>query len=140
MPATVFIPQVHRPGEETEVDFGEFTVKLRGELVICYRFSLRLSHSGKAVHRVSISAGQEAFFEGRALAFAVLGGDPTGQATAPGGQQGGQDQQASPPPPHRAATAARASKPITHSCGMTPLLSPIGAAVPPVLFVACAYV
>ncbi|BDD82322.1 transposase [Tsukamurella pulmonis] len=76
-PATVFIPQVHRPGEEAEVDFGEISVKLRGELVICYLFSLRLSYSGKAVHRVSISAGQEAFFEGHAHAFNALGGVPT---------------------------------------------------------------
>lgn len=76
-PAAVFIPQVHRPGEEAEVDFGEISIKLRGELVICYLFSLRLSYSGKAVHRVSISAGQEAFFEGHAHAFNVLGGVPT---------------------------------------------------------------
>lgn len=33
-PATVFIPQTHRPGEEAEVDFGDITVRLRGELII----------------------------------------------------------------------------------------------------------
>lgn len=35
-----------------------------GELVTSYPFSLRLSYSGKAVHRVCASCGQEAFFEG----------------------------------------------------------------------------
>lgn len=37
-------------------------------------FSLRLSYSGRVVHRISASAGQEAFFEGHAHAFRVLGG------------------------------------------------------------------
>ncbi|RQX10854.1 Mu transposase domain-containing protein, partial [Micromonospora inaquosa] len=42
-------------------------------------FTLRLSYSGKAVHRVFASQGQEAFIEGHLHAFAVLGGVPTGQ-------------------------------------------------------------
>ncbi|MFE9328711.1 hypothetical protein ACIHDR_48035 [Nocardia sp. NPDC052278] len=47
----MFIPQTHRPGEEAEVDFGDITIRLRGELVICYLFCFRMSFSGKAVHR-----------------------------------------------------------------------------------------
>ncbi|WP_020578920.1 IS21 family transposase [Actinopolymorpha alba] len=78
-PAKTFIPQTHRPGREAEVDFGEVVVRLRGELVTCTLFSLRLSYSGKAVHRISASAGQEAFFEGHAHALRVLGGVPTGK-------------------------------------------------------------
>ena len=78
-PANTFIPQEHLPGREAEVDFGEVAIRLRGELVTCALFSLRLSYSGKAVHRVSSSAGQEAFFEGHAHAFNVLGGVPTGK-------------------------------------------------------------
>lgn len=31
----MFFPQTHRSGAEGEVDFGEVTVNLRGELVIC---------------------------------------------------------------------------------------------------------
>ena len=42
-------------------------------------FSLRMSFSGKAVHRVSATGGQDAFFEGHAHAFAVLGGVPAGK-------------------------------------------------------------
>ena len=42
-------------------------------------FSFRMSYSGKAVHRIFISGGQEAFLEGHVHAFTVLGGVPTGQ-------------------------------------------------------------
>lgn len=54
-------------------------VRLRGELVTCALFAFRMSFSGKAVHRVSISAGQEAFFEGHVHALGALGGVPTGR-------------------------------------------------------------
>jgi hypothetical protein len=64
---------------EAEVDFGEVAVRLRGTLVTCFLFSLRLSFSGKAVHRIFASGGQEAFFEGHVHAFRVLGGVPVGQ-------------------------------------------------------------
>ncbi|MFI8829141.1 hypothetical protein [Streptomyces sp. NPDC053431] len=46
------VPQTHRPGAEAEVDFGDVTVKLAGELVACYLFACRVSYSGKAVHRL----------------------------------------------------------------------------------------
>ena len=78
-PAEVFVPQSHRPGDEAEVDFGEVVVRLAGEQVKCYLFCFRLSFSGKAVHRVSLSGGQEAFFEGHEHAFRVLGGVPAGK-------------------------------------------------------------
>jgi transposase len=42
-------------------------------------FCLRLSFSGKALHRVSPSGGQEAFFEGHEHAFRVLRGLPSGR-------------------------------------------------------------
>jgi transposase len=78
-PAEVFVPQSHRPGDEAEVDFGEVVVRLAGQEVGCFLFCLRLSFSGKAVHRVSLSGGQEAFFEGHEHAFRVLGGVPAGK-------------------------------------------------------------
>ncbi|MFF1285710.1 hypothetical protein ACFVY4_34160 [Streptomyces sp. NPDC058299] len=61
---------------EAEVDFGDVKVWLAGELVTCYLFSFRLSYSGKAVHRVFASCGQEAFFEGHVHALQTLGGVP----------------------------------------------------------------
>ncbi|MFE0458767.1 IS21 family transposase [Kitasatospora sp. NPDC058965] len=74
-----FIPQTHKPGAEAEVDFGDVTVRLAGELVTCFLFAFRLSYSGKAVHRIFASAGQEAFFEGHVHALNTLGGVPTGK-------------------------------------------------------------
>ncbi|MGW3245492.1 hypothetical protein [Streptomyces sp. NPDC001070] len=76
VPLEAFVPQTHQPGHEAEVDFGDVTVRLAGELVTCYLFSFRLSYSGKAVHRVLASCGQEAFFEGHVHALRTLGGVP----------------------------------------------------------------
>jgi transposase len=78
-PPAVFVPQSHRPGMEAEVDFGEVVVRLRGEQVTCFLFSFRLSYSGKAVHRIFLSGGQEAFLEGHVHALTVLGGVPVGK-------------------------------------------------------------
>ncbi len=60
----VFVPQEHAPGEEAEVDFGEVWVILGGVKTKCHMFTFRLSHSGKAVHRVYSTQSQEAFLEG----------------------------------------------------------------------------
>lgn len=46
-----FVPQSHLPSAEAEVDFGDVWVELAGELTRCFLFTLRLSYSGKAVHR-----------------------------------------------------------------------------------------
>jgi len=78
-PPKVFIPQTHRPGQEAEVDFGDVYVMLGGVRTLCTLFCFRLSFSGKAVHRVFASEGQEAFFEGHVHAFSVLGGVPAGK-------------------------------------------------------------
>lgn len=70
------VPQVHEPGAEAEVDFADVWVRLAGEPVRCHMFTLRLSFSGKSVHRVYASQCQEAFMQGHVEAFAVLGGIP----------------------------------------------------------------
>ena len=72
-----FVPQLHRPGEEAEVDFGEVWVMLAGVRTKCHMFAFRLSHSGKAVHRIYPTQGQEAFLEGHVEAFTEIGGVPT---------------------------------------------------------------
>lgn len=77
-PVEVFVPQSHRPGVDAEVDFGDVMVRVRGQLVCCALFSFRLSFSGKAVHRVFLSSGQEAFLEGHVHALRTLGGVPSG--------------------------------------------------------------
>jgi transposase len=76
---TAFVLQTHLPAAEAEVDFGDVWIRLAGVMTKCFLFTLRLSYSGKAVHRVFASQGQEAFIEGHLHAFAVLGGVPTGK-------------------------------------------------------------
>lgn len=73
----VFVPQQHAPAEEAEVDFGEVWVVLAGVKTKCHMFTFRLSHSGKAVHRVYSTQSQEAFLEGHIAAFEEIGGVPT---------------------------------------------------------------
>ena len=76
-PVEVFVPQEHAPGAEAEVDFGDVWVDLAGERTRCYMFAYRLSHSGKAVHRLYLTCAQEAFLEGHIEAFNAMGGVPT---------------------------------------------------------------
>jgi transposase len=73
----VFVPQEHAPGAEAEVDFGEVYVVLNGVKTKCHMFIFRLSHSGRAIHRIYPTQAQEAFLEGHIEAFNVLGGIPT---------------------------------------------------------------
>ncbi|WIV62077.1 IS21 family transposase [Amycolatopsis nalaikhensis] len=71
------VPQEHQPGEEAEVDFADVWVRVRGEVLRCHLFTLRLSYSGKAIHRVFKSEALEAFMQGHVEAFRALGGVPT---------------------------------------------------------------
>lgn len=71
------VPQEKRPGEEAEVDFADVWLDLAGQRRKCVLFTLRMSYSGKAVHRVFATASQEAFLEGHVEAFSALGGVPT---------------------------------------------------------------
>ena len=76
--ATVaIVPQEHLPGAEAEVDFGEFWIDLAGTRTKVFIFVFRMSHSGKAIHRVYPTLSQEAFLEGHVAAFESLGGVPT---------------------------------------------------------------
>jgi hypothetical protein len=57
-------------------DFADVWLDLAGERRRCVLFTLRMSYSGKAVHRVYATASQEAFLEGHVEAFEALGGCP----------------------------------------------------------------
>ena len=72
-----FIPQGHAPGAEAEVDFGDVWIVLAGVKTKCHMFVFRLSHSGKAVHRIYSTQSQEAFLQGHIEAFDTIGGIPT---------------------------------------------------------------
>ena len=73
------VPQVHRPAAEAEVDFHDLWVILRGVKTKTALFTMRLSYSGRAAHRASLSQGQEAFMESHVHAFERLGGVPLEQ-------------------------------------------------------------
>jgi transposase len=75
--AEVFVPQTHAPGAEAEVDFADLWVVLAGVKLRVFLFTLRLSFSGRAVHRAYATASQEAFLDGHRYAFEQLGGIPT---------------------------------------------------------------
>ena len=45
------VPQEKLPGQEAEVDFADVWVELAGESVKCVMFTLRLSFSGRSIHR-----------------------------------------------------------------------------------------
>jgi transposase len=74
-----FVPQTHLPAAEAEVDFHDLWVILRGIKTKTALFTMRLSYSGRAVHRASVSQGQEAFLESHVYAFERLGGVPLEQ-------------------------------------------------------------
>ena len=75
----VTIGQEHAPGEEAEVDFGEFQAWIDGVLLRLWLFVMRLSHSGRGFATAFAHQAQEAFFEGHVLAFGHFGGVPAGR-------------------------------------------------------------
>jgi transposase len=72
----VTVPQLHDPGGEAEVDFGEFAAWIDGVLVKLWMFCMRLAASGRAFHAAFATQAQEAFLEGHRLAFEAFGGVP----------------------------------------------------------------
>jgi transposase len=74
----VMVPQTHPPAAEAEVDFGEFTASIAGQVMKLYMFCMRLSHSGKAFHVAYANQTQESFLDGHVRAFQAFGGVPVG--------------------------------------------------------------
>jgi transposase len=72
--AEVFVPQVHAPGVEGEVDWGEAEVVLAGVATTVHLFVMRGSFSGAAFCQASLVETQQAFLELHAQAFEWFGG------------------------------------------------------------------
>ncbi len=70
----VFVPQVHAPGMEAEVDWGEAEVELGGATVTVHLFVMRASFSGVAFCQASLVVTQQAFLELHVQAFGWFGG------------------------------------------------------------------
>jgi len=76
--SVVTVPQSHGPGEQAEVDFGEFKAFIDGVLTTLWMFCMRLSYSGRGFHLAFANQATEAFLEGHVEAFAHFGGVPAG--------------------------------------------------------------
>jgi transposase len=72
--AEVFVPQVHAPGVEGEVDWGQAEVVLAGVATTVHLFVMRASFSGAAFCQASLVETQQAFLELHAEAFEWFGG------------------------------------------------------------------
>jgi transposase len=74
--AEVFIPLVHRPGEEAQVDFFEVTVEEGGETRKAWKFLMRLMYSGRDFVRLYERCDQLSLLDAHVRAFSYLGGVP----------------------------------------------------------------
>lgn len=72
--ADVFVPQVHAPGVEAEVDWGEAVVELAGAPTKVHLFVMRASFSGAAFCQASLAETQQAFLELHVQAFGWFDG------------------------------------------------------------------
>lgn len=72
----VYVPLIHRAGDEAQVDFFEVTVELGGAWVKAWKFLLRLMYSGREFVWLYQRCDRLAFFDGHMRAFAYLGGIP----------------------------------------------------------------
>src|SRR4051794_26024953 len=70
----VSVPQLHAPGQEAEVDWGEARVCFVGEAVKVHLFVMRASFSGAVFCQASLVETQQAFLEMHAEAFEWFGG------------------------------------------------------------------
>lgn len=74
--AEVYIPLVHYPGDEAQVDFFEVTVDIGGERCTRWMFAMRLMYSGRDFAWLYERCDQPSFFDGHVRAFSHFGGMP----------------------------------------------------------------
>ncbi|MBW1873085.1 MAG: IS21 family transposase [Deltaproteobacteria bacterium] len=72
----VYIPLVHYPGDEAQIDFFEVTVDLAGERCKRLMFVMRLMYSGRDFAWLYERCDQPSFFDGHVRAFLHFGGIP----------------------------------------------------------------
>lgn len=72
----VFVPLVHHPGDEVQVDFFEVTVELAGQRCKRWMFVMRLMCSGRDFVWLYERCDQVSFFDGHVRAFGHFGGVP----------------------------------------------------------------
>jgi len=72
--AEVYIPLVHRPGDEAQVDFFEVTVDEGGIRRKAWKFLMRLMYSGRDFIRLYDRCDRPCFLDGHVRAFTHFGG------------------------------------------------------------------
>jgi transposase len=68
-----FVPLVHYPGDEAQIDFFEVTLDVGGERRKAHMFVMRLMYSGRDFAWLSDHCDQVAFLDGHVRAFAHFG-------------------------------------------------------------------
>lgn len=74
--AEVYIPLVHRPGEEAQVDFFEIVVEINGVRRKAWKFVMRLMYAGWDFVWIYDRCDQTSFLDGHVRAFAYFQGIP----------------------------------------------------------------
>lgn len=74
VPGEAYVPQIHHPGAEAEVDWGEASVIMRNTPTRIGLFYLRACHSGASFVGAFPRMTQQAFLDGHAEAFDHFGG------------------------------------------------------------------
>lgn len=72
--AKIYVPQMHMPGEEAEVDWYEASVDFPCGREEVYIFQMRACFSGREFHMAFSRQNQQAFLEGHIAAFNYFGG------------------------------------------------------------------
>ena len=72
----MYIPLVHRAGDEAQVDFFEVTVEVAGQRRKAWQFLLRLMYSGRDFVWLYERCDRLAFLDGHVRAFQAFGGLP----------------------------------------------------------------
>jgi transposase len=72
--AEAYVPQVHEPGQEAEVDWGEAEAEIAGARIELGIFLMRACHSGASFAMAFERQTQQAFLEGHVSAFEFFGG------------------------------------------------------------------
>ena len=74
LPVKVFVPQTRLPGQEAEVDWGQFQAVLGGATVTLHLFAMWSAFATCGFHRAYVNEAQESFLDGHVRAFARFGG------------------------------------------------------------------
>lgn len=69
-----YVPQVHEPGQEAEVDWGDAEAEIAGTRTELGIFLMRACHSGASFAMAFERQTQQAFLEGHVCAFEFFGG------------------------------------------------------------------